>query len=213
MRRYRLVVRRGEDGGDSLMLVEVVAGEEVAQPQQGRMSALTSQLATLTSSWRGQEVTETESLSPVDDADDDSGDEPVLSGSGGVSKECSETELQGWADVLKDWPPGGQRPRQLSSLVKAGVPEALRGEVWQRLSMASEKMDLTIENYRELVTKESPDEKVIFRDIHRTFPAHEFFKVRIKLLLLFNEKIFSVPGVRRWRTGGAVQNQQSIFSL
>ena len=43
--------------------------------------------------------------------------------------------------------------------------------------MASEKMELTIENYRELVTKESPDEKVIFRDIHRTFPAHEFFKV------------------------------------
>ena len=66
----------------------------------------------------------------------------------------------------------------LSTLVlRAGVPEALRGEVWQRLSMASEKMELTIENYRELVTKESPDEKVIFRDIHRTFPAHEFFKV------------------------------------
>ena len=60
---------------------------------------------------------------------------------------------------------------------RAGVPEALRGEVWQGLSMASEKMELTIENYRELVTKESPDEKVIFRDIHRTFPAHEFFKV------------------------------------
>jgi hypothetical protein len=27
-----------------------------------------------------------------------------------------------------------------------------------------------------LITKESPDEKVILRDIHRTFPAHEFFK-------------------------------------
>ena len=33
-RRYRLVVRRMEDGGDGLQLVEVVAGEEVAQPQQ-----------------------------------------------------------------------------------------------------------------------------------------------------------------------------------
>ena len=63
--------------------------------------------------------------------------------------------------------------------MRAGVPEALRGEVWQRLSLASEKMDLTVDNYRELVTKESPDEKVIFRDIHRTFPAHEFFKVII----------------------------------
>ena len=106
----------------------------------------------------------------------------LLSGSGGVSKECSETELQGWAEVLQSWPPGGQRPRQLTSLVRAGVPEALRGEVWQRLSGASEKMELTIENYRELVTKESPDEKVIFRDIHRTFPAHEFFKVDFQVI-------------------------------
>ena len=66
---------------------------------------------------------------------------------------------------------------ELTTDGKVGVPEALRGEVWQRLSLASEKMDLTVDNYRELVTKESPDEKVIFRDIHRTFPAHEFFKV------------------------------------
>ena len=176
VRRYRLVVRRSEDGGQGLQLVEVVAGEEVSQPQQGRMSALTSTLSTLTSSWRGTEASELESLSPLDDGDEDSGDEPILSGSGGVSKECSETELESWAVVLGSWPAGGARPKQLSQLVTAGVPEALRGEVWQRLSGASEKMDQTIENYRELVTKESPDEKVIFRDIHRTFPAHEFFK-------------------------------------
>ena len=36
-----------------------------------------------------------------------------------------------------------------------------RGEVWQRLSGASEKMENTIENYRILVTKETPDEKVV----------------------------------------------------
>ena len=115
----------------------------------------------------------------------------LLSGSGGVSKECSETELQGWAEVLQSWPPGGQRPRQLTSLVRAGVPEALRGEVWQRLSGASEKMELTIENYRELVTKESPDEKVIFRDIHRTFPAHEFFKVDLQVIVMIISFILS----------------------
>ena len=38
VRRYRLVVRRLEDGGDGLQLVEVVAGEEVAQPQQVMVS-------------------------------------------------------------------------------------------------------------------------------------------------------------------------------
>merc|ERR1719228_1535566 len=114
--------------------------------------------------------------SPADEPDDDSGDEPLLSGSGGVSKEFSETELLGWGEVLQNWAPGNPRPKQLTALVKAGVPEALRGEVWQRLSGASEKMDRTVENYRILITKETPDEKVIFRDIHRTFPAHEFFK-------------------------------------
>ena len=172
-----MVVRRQEDGA-GLQLVEVQAGEEVEQ--QGRMSALTLQLANLTastlaSSWRGPDSIEP--TSPLEEPDDDSGDEPLLSGSGGVSKECSETELLGWGEVLQNWIPGNPRPKQLPTLVKAGVPEALRGEVWQRLSGASETMDKTIENYRILVTKETPDEKVIFRDIHRTFPAHEKFKV------------------------------------
>eukprot|EP00090_Calanus_glacialis_P000348 TRINITY_DN10211_c0_g1_i1.p1 TRINITY_DN10211_c0_g1~~TRINITY_DN10211_c0_g1_i1.p1 ORF type:complete len:1017 (-),score=311.81 TRINITY_DN10211_c0_g1_i1:664-3714(-) len=176
VRRYRMVVRRHDDG-EGLQLVEVQAGEEVEQ--QGRMSALTLQLANLTastlaSSWRGPESIEPSS--PLDEPDDDSGDEPLLSGSGGVSKECSETELLGWGEVLQNWTPGNPRPKQLTTLVRAGVPEALRGEVWQRLSGASEQMDRTVENYRILVTKETPDEKVIFRDIHRTFPAHEFFK-------------------------------------
>merc|ERR1719228_1844327 len=114
--------------------------------------------------------------SPADEPDDDSGDEPLLSGSGGVSKEFSELELQGWGEVLSAWHPATAPPRALATLVKAGVPEALRGEVWQRLSGASDKMESTVENYKILVTKETPDEKVIFRDIHRTFPAHEFFK-------------------------------------
>ena len=79
-RRWRLVVRRLEEG-EGLQLVEVVQGEEVQPASQGRMSALTSQLATLTSSWRGSDTAEADLLlSPADDQDDDSGDEPVLSG-------------------------------------------------------------------------------------------------------------------------------------
>ena len=209
VRRWRLVVRRLEGGdGEALQLVEVVAGEEVNQPAQGRMSQLTSQLATLTSSWRGSESVEPELASPGDEPDEDSGDEPVLSGSGGVSKECSETELAGWAELLQNWPGGRSRPKQLVSLVRAGVPEALRGEVWQRLSLASEKMDSTVENYRILVTKESPDEKVIFRDIHRTFPAHEFFKVRLSCGLTssdLNNISRSLEGLVRRRSTGSVK--------
>merc|ERR1719290_244422 len=141
------------------------------------MGALTLQLASsLASSWRGDGPLEP--VSPLGDEpeEEEDNEEPVLSGSGGVSKEVSELELQGWGDVLTSWLPNQPPPKTVAALVQAGVPEALRGEIWQRLSEASEVMENTIENYKILITKETPDEKVIFRDIHRTFPAHDFFK-------------------------------------
>jgi len=167
VKRYHLGLR-GE--GSGLQLVEVRQGDDVEQ--QGRLTAL---LASGLASWRGNEAQE-EPSSPLDQDDESDTDEPLLSGSGGASKDCTETELDSWGEVLKLWTPNTPRPKQLAPLVKAGVPEALRGEVWQRLSGASEMMENTIENYRILVTKETPDEKVIFRDIHRTFPAHKDFK-------------------------------------
>ena len=119
----------------------------------------------------------------------------MLSGFGEVSKDCSGNELEMWSQVLSEWdrqtassnstlstystyslePP--LLPKNLPNLVRSvGVPEALRGEVWQRMTGASSQQEEIVETYRILITKESPDEKVILRDIHRTFPAHDFFK-------------------------------------
>ena len=119
----------------------------------------------------------------------------MLSGYGEVSKDCSGDELEMWSQVLSEWdrqvaasnttssmyssisiePP--LLPKNLPPLVRSvGVPEALRGEVWQRMTGASVQQEEIVETYRILITKESPDEKVIMRDIHRTFPAHDFFK-------------------------------------
>ncbi|XP_018572727.1 rab GTPase-activating protein 1-like isoform X2 [Anoplophora glabripennis] len=103
------------------------------------------------------------------------GDEPLLSGTGLVSKDCSEDVLENWADVLNRWKSTKQKPKQLASLVRLGIPEALRGEVWQRLAGVEENNEM-MENYRVLITKESSCENVIQRDIARTFPAHDFFK-------------------------------------
>lgn len=103
------------------------------------------------------------------------GDEPLLSGTGLVSKDCSEDVLESWADVLSRWKSTKQRPKQLASLVRLGIPEALRGEVWQRLAGTEESTHM-MENYRLLITKDSNCENVIQRDIARTFPAHDFFK-------------------------------------
>lgn len=67
--------------------------------------------------------------SPADEPSDN--DEPLLSGSGEVSKDCTELELASWAEVLQLWngTAASQRPRQLDALVRRGIPEALRGEV------------------------------------------------------------------------------------
>lgn len=96
---------------------------------------------------------------------------------GEVSKDCSELELTAWAEALQQWgtQPGDSRPKQLKSLVRRGIPEALRGEVWLRLSGCSSD-EKVMDAYRVLITKECSADSVILRDIHRTFPAHDFFK-------------------------------------
>jgi len=108
---------------------------------------------------------------------DDDDDEPMVSGFGHVSKECDEEVLGNWSDILLKWRKNyNERPRGLQTLVRRGVPEALRGEVWQLLAgIAGDETEM-INTYRLLLTKESSCERVILNDLNRTFPAHEYFK-------------------------------------
>ena len=162
-----------------------VCGIDISEEIDRTKLSLTMQLASLTASTLGfrnpigsSGMDEADLISPQEDEDEDDGEEPLLSGYGDVSKDCSGTELDQWSQVLQEWDKVNplQYPKQLPLLVRRGIPEALRGEVWQRVTGVSVQMDDIIETYRILTTKESPDEKVIMRDIHRTFPAHEFFK-------------------------------------
>ncbi|KAK3926524.1 Rab GTPase-activating protein 1 [Frankliniella fusca] len=114
-----------------------------------------------------------ESMTPKDDLSD--GDEPLLSGTGDVSKDCTEGELDSWNAVLQQWQSTQKRPKQLAALVKQSIPEALRGEVWQRLA-GCENDNTMMDQYRTLITQDCSCENVIMRDINRTFPAHDFFK-------------------------------------
>ncbi|XP_015113735.1 rab GTPase-activating protein 1-like [Diachasma alloeum] len=125
---------------------------------------------------RSPSLTSIDTLTPNQPEEIDSdGDEPMLSGTGEVSKYCSVDELASWKEVLDSWQINQHRPKLLIKLTRQGIPEALRGEVWQRLSNCDNSQDM-MDKYRILITKESSCESVILRDINRTFPAHDFFK-------------------------------------
>ncbi|XP_050090218.1 rab GTPase-activating protein 1-like isoform X2 [Anopheles aquasalis] len=113
--------------------------------------------------------------SPTDYSSD--GDEPLLSGTGEVSKNCSIAQLDEWQGIILEWYQDvpEKRPKALAALVRSGIPEALRGSVWQRLACVENRTEM-FDSYRVLITKETSCETVIQRDINRTFPAHKFFK-------------------------------------
>ncbi|RUS91206.1 hypothetical protein EGW08_001012 [Elysia chlorotica] len=86
----------------------------------------------------------------------------------------SETLWEIWGRIINDFDTVKKRPAFLKELVRKGIPHEFRGMAWQ-LVLGVHDSPWKLE-YREHMKKTSPCEKLIRRDIARTFPEHDFFK-------------------------------------
>ncbi|XP_055299472.1 ecotropic viral integration site 5 ortholog isoform X6 [Sitodiplosis mosellana] len=80
-----------------------------------------------------------------------------------------------WAGIVNDWEAATKRKTSPSvkELVRRGIPHYFRAIVWQLLCGAS---DADKKQYADYIKATSACEKVIRRDIARTYPEHDFFK-------------------------------------
>jgi hypothetical protein len=90
-------------------------------------------------------------------------------------------------------------------MLSIGIPSNLRGMLW-RIFSNSVNSDLIENEYRELLSKTSAHEKLIQRDLPRTFPSLPYFKEKdgegqqmlfnvIKAYSLFDEQVGYCQGL------------------
>ncbi|KAL2911891.1 GTPase-activating protein [Polyrhizophydium stewartii] len=86
-----------------------------------------------------------------------------------------EIDWDFWGRVINDYEDTlRKQPRQFTKKLHQGIPEPIRGMMWQL--MANSKSESLEEEYLQLLTRNTRHEKIIQRDLARTFPSHEYFK-------------------------------------
>ena len=89
-----------------------------------------------------------------------------------------------WGQALHNWKEFTRRnPKKVLPMVVRGIPDPLRPMAWQQISHADMRLH---QKYAELLRQESPVEKLILRDVQRTFPEEELFRSENGAEMLFN---------------------------
>ncbi|KAI9193509.1 rab-GTPase-TBC domain-containing protein [Polychytrium aggregatum] len=80
-----------------------------------------------------------------------------------------------WGKVISDYEHiARKQSRLLTKNLQKGIPPAIRGMVWQLLCKGkNEQLEQT---FRAMMIRHSTHEKLIQRDLARTFPKHEYFQ-------------------------------------
>ena len=91
-------------------------------------------------------------------------------------KDASETiDWDFWSALVQDYSSVATKlPLLLSAKLQQGLPPKLRGLVWQSMCQASSTYLETM--YSQLLSESSPYDRIIQRDLARTFPHIEMFK-------------------------------------
>ncbi|XP_032884837.1 ecotropic viral integration site 5 protein homolog isoform X4 [Amblyraja radiata] len=132
--------------------------------------------------------TDSKSLKSVNGSRRNSGSSLVSSSS--ASSNLSHLEEDSWilwGRIVNEWDDvRKKKEKQMKELVRKGIPHHFRAIVWQLLCNA-QNMPIK-DQYSDLLKMTSPCEKLIRRDIARTYPEHEFFKEKDSLgqEVLFN---------------------------
>uniref|UniRef100_UPI00358FC9CE EVI5-like protein isoform X2 n=1 Tax=Myxine glutinosa TaxID=7769 RepID=UPI00358FC9CE len=109
------------------------------------------------------------------------------SGSSGQSHGEEEAAWPLWGQLVAEWEETTRKgSRGVKELVRKGIPHHFRGIAWQLLCVAQA---LPVKaQYSDLLKTPSPCERLIRRDIARTYPEHGFFRQKDSLgqEVLFN---------------------------
>ncbi|KAI8640350.1 rab-GTPase-TBC domain-containing protein [Parasitella parasitica] len=82
--------------------------------------------------------------------------------------------LDFWAGIMCDFQSISKIDKDLINQIRFGIPPSIRGMVWQLLAKSKDE-DL-VAKYMDLLKLPSPYDKMIQRDLARTFPGHTYFK-------------------------------------
>ncbi|CAF3719685.1 unnamed protein product [Rotaria sp. Silwood1] len=116
-----------------------------------------------------------------------------------------ENEWSEWNKIINNWSAYmRKKPQWIKDTIRAGVPVHFRPLLWQCLAKVN--TSTAKEKYIDYIKMTSSCEKVIRRDISRTYPEHEFFKEKhgigqerlfnvIKAYSLFDREVGYCQGI------------------
>ncbi|KAI9360403.1 rab-GTPase-TBC domain-containing protein [Zopfochytrium polystomum] len=92
-----------------------------------------------------------------------------------LSSEMKEEDIAFWNSVIEDHQSSMQKiPHLLIVKIRSGIPPQLRSKIWSLMAGADPSKVETV--YQNVLQEDSPAERIIKRDIPRTFPKLDMFK-------------------------------------